>query len=151
MQVYEKSVIFFFQIILHFLQHSKKHISRFSVLLYYDFPNDLFVFSLSHSIYLHHYSSFSLLILTFILWSRQSDQTGRFIGLWATFQSLWQNFICPNLLYSQAIFVKMPKSLIFLVKSFLGNFYRHLAIFYWSHCSLRSLCSLTPFRSRLSS
>ena len=47
MQVYEKSVIFFFQIILHFLQHSKKHISRFSVLLYYDFPNDLFVFSLS--------------------------------------------------------------------------------------------------------
>ena len=25
------------------------------------------------------------------------------------------------------------KSLIFLAKSFLGNFYRHLATFYWSH------------------
>ena len=31
------------------------------------------------------------------------------------------------------MFVKVSKSLIFLVKSFLGNFYRHLAIFYWSH------------------
>ena len=30
-------------------------------------------------------------------------------------------------------FVKVSKSLIFLVKSFLGNFYRHLAFFYWSH------------------
>ena len=27
----------------------------------------------------------------------------------------------------------MSKSIIFLVKSFLGNFYRHLAIFFWSH------------------
>ena len=29
----------------------------------------------------------------------------------------------------KAIFVKVSKSIIFLVKSFLGNFYRHLAIF----------------------
>ena len=29
--------------------------------------------------------------------------------------------------------VKVSKSLIFLVKSFLGNFYRHLATFYKSH------------------
>ena len=28
----------------------------------------------------------------------QSDEIGRFIGLWATFQSLWQHLICPNLL-----------------------------------------------------
>ena len=28
----------------------------------------------------------------------------------------------------------VSKSFIFLVKSFLGNFYRHLAIFIWSHC-----------------
>ena len=27
----------------------------------------------------------------------------------------------------------MSKSYIFLMKSFLGNFYRHLAIFFWSH------------------
>ena len=40
----------------------------------------------------------------------------RFIGLWA-------------------IFVQVPKSLIFQVKSFLGNFYGHLAIFLLSHCS----------------
>ena len=30
-------------------------------------------------------------------------------------------------------FVKVSKSLIFVVKSFLGNFNRHFAIFYWSH------------------
>ena len=30
-------------------------------------------------------------------------------------------------------FVKVSKSLIFLMKSFLGNFYRNLATFYWSH------------------
>ena len=33
-------------------------------------------------------------------------------------------------------FVKVSKSFIFLVKSFLGNFYRHLAIFIWSQCEL---------------
>ena len=46
------------------------------------------------------------------------DQIGRFIGLWANFQSLWQQLICPNLPHSSAIFVKVPKSL----------------IFYWNHC-----------------
>ena len=30
------------------------------------------------------------------------------------------------------IFVKVSKSIIFLVKQFLGDFYRHLAIFFWS-------------------
>ena len=54
------------------------------------------------------------------------------IGLWATFQSFWQQLICPNLLHSQAIFVKVSKY--FFVKSFLGNFYRHLVIFSLSHC-----------------
>ena len=63
----------------------------------------------------------------------QCDQIGRFFGLWTTFQSLWQQLICANLLHSQAIFVKESKSVIFLVKSFLGNFYRHLANFFWSH------------------
>ena len=53
---------------------------------------------------------------------------------------LLDNFLKPlatmNLSKSLAflgIFVKMLKSVIFLVKSFLGNFYRHLAIFFWSH------------------
>ena len=44
----------------------------------------------------------------------------------------------PKSLTFLAFFVKVSKSLIFLVKSFLGNFYRHLATFYWSHCSLES-------------
>ena len=59
----------------------------------------------------------------------QCDQIMKFIGLWATIQSLWQQLISPNLLHTQAIFIKVSKSLIFLVKSFWGNFYRHLAIF----------------------
>ena len=60
---------------------------------------------------------------------QQCDQIGRLIGLWATFLSLWLQLVCPNLSHSQAIFVKVLKCIIFLVKSFLGNFYRHLAIF----------------------
>ena len=32
-------------------------------------------------------------------------------------------------------FLKVSKSIICLVKSFLGNFYGHLAIFFWSLCS----------------
>ena len=63
----------------------------------------------------------------------QCDQIGRFIALFATIQSLWQQLICPNLLHSKAIFVKVSKSFIFLANSFLVNFYRHLAIFIWSH------------------
>ena len=35
-----------------------------------------------------------------ILIQVQRDQIGRFIGLWATFQSLLQRLICPNLLNS---------------------------------------------------
>ena len=31
--------------------------------------------------------------------------------------------------------VKVSKSFILLEKTFLGHFYRHLATFYWSHCS----------------
>ena len=46
----------------------------------------------------------------------QCDQIGRFIALWTTIQSLWQLSICPNLLHSSAIFVKVSKSVIFLVK-----------------------------------
>ena len=63
----------------------------------------------------------------------QCDQIGRFFALWATFQSLWQQLVCPNLQHYLTIFVKVSKSLIFLVKSFLGNFCTHLAIFYRSH------------------
>ena len=66
----------------------------------------------------------------------QCDQFGQFIALWITFQSLWYQLFCQNCPHFKAIFVKLSKSLIFPVKSFLGNFYRHLATFYWSHCLL---------------
>ena len=48
-------------------------------------------------------------------WQDQSqcDQIGQFIELCATFSSLWQQLICPHLLHSQAIFVKVSKSFIF--------------------------------------
>ena len=49
------------------------------------------------------------------------------------FKAFGNRLFCPNLTHSWAIFVKMSKSLIYLVKSFLGNSYRHLATFYWSH------------------
>ena len=43
----------------------------------------------------------------------------------------------------------MLKSIIFIVKSFLGNFYRQLAIFIWSHCHWPSpeptACRSPPF------
>ena len=58
---------------------------------------------------------------------------------WAIYWTLdkflkpWAAIKFPNLPHSWAIFVKVSKSIIFLVKSFLGNFYRHLAIFFWSH------------------
>ena len=59
----------------------------------------------------------------------QCDQIWRFIGLGATFKSFWQQLICPNLSHSKGIFVKESKSIIFLVKSILGKFYRYFAIF----------------------
>ena len=46
-----------------------------------------------------------------------------------------QQLICPNLPHSQAFFVKVSKSLIFLVKSFWTTFIDIWRLFYWSHCS----------------
>ena len=66
------------------------------------------------------------------LGGKQCDQIGQFIALWATFQSQWQQYFFPNCPHFWANFVKVSKSFIFPVKSYLGNFYRHLATFYWS-------------------
>ena len=65
--------------------------------------------------------------------NKQCDQIGQFIAFWATFQSLWLQLFCPNHPSFLAIFVKLSNSFILLVKSFFGNFYRHLVHFYWSH------------------
>ena len=64
---------------------------------------------------------------------KKCDQNGRFITLWVTFQSLWQQLFCPKGLHIFGIFENLSKSFILLAKSFLGNFYRHLATFCWSH------------------
>ena len=77
----------------------------------------------------------------------QCDQIGRFFALWAIIQSRWQQFFYPNCPHCQEIFVKVPHSFIFLVKSFLGNFYRHLAIFIWSHCLGRTILVRTEIAS----
>ena len=56
----------------------------------------------------------------------QGDQIGRFIALWASFQSLWQQLICPQFLGK---FVKLSKSFIFLVKSFRATFIQSWQLF----------------------
>ena len=66
----------------------------------------------------------------------QLDQIGRFFALRATIQSRWQQLFYPNCPHCKASFVKVSKPFIFLLKSFLGSFDRHLAIFIWSHCSM---------------
>ena len=37
-----------------------------------------------------------MMVTLFHLPHKQCDQIGRFIALWATFQSLWQQLFCPN-------------------------------------------------------
>ena len=58
--------------------------------------------------------------------------------LWVTFQSPWQQLFVPNCQHILGNFCKFVKIFHFMAKSFLGNFKRHLATFYWSRCSLRS-------------
>ena len=58
---------------------------------------------------------------------------GDLLDFGEVFKVFGNNYFAKNLLHSYAIFVKVSKSLIFVVKSFLGNSYRHLAIFFWSH------------------
>ena len=85
-------------------------------------------------------SSSTLLDLKSTYLQNKCDQIVWFIAIWATFQSIWLPKAlksCPNLPHYLAIFVKVSKSIIFLVKHFLGNFYRHMAIFsghtgFWS-------------------
>ena len=51
----------------------------------------------------------------------QCDQIGQFIGLDATFQSLWQHLVCPNLTHSEAIFIEVSKSLSFYNEIMFGQ------------------------------
>ena len=53
------------------------------------------------------------------------------LGTFSKFKSTIKKPKLPTCLGN---FCKGVKIFIFLVKSFLSNFYRHLATFYWSHC-----------------
>ena len=53
----------------------------------------------------------------------QCDQIEQFMSLWETFLSLWQHLFCPNC----HIFRQFFKICRFLVKSFLGHFFKHFA------------------------
>ena len=64
---------------------------------------------------------------------------GDLLHFWQLFKACGNNYL-PKSPTFWPIFVKLLKSFIFLVKSFLGNFHRYLSTFYWSHC-LRCPCS----------
>ena len=71
----------------------------------------------------------------------QCDQIGQFIGLWASFWSLWQQLICPNLPHFKAIIVKLSKSILFSEIIF-GQFLLTIGDFF-----LVTLCdTLKPLR-----
>ena len=68
---------------------------------------------------------------------RQRNSVARFgdlLDIGQLFKAHGNNYFAQSANTFQAIFVNLSKSFILLSKSFLGNFYRHLAIFYWSHC-----------------
>ena len=52
----------------------------------------------------------------------QCDLIGRFFAFWASIQSQLQQLFYPNRSHCYAIFVKLLKSFVFLVKSFLPTF-----------------------------
>ena len=68
----------------------------------------------------------------------QCYHIGQFITLWATFQSLRQQLFSPKRPHSQAIFVKVSKSFIFMVQLFLATFKDNWHLF-TGHCCLQQL------------
>ena len=75
----------------------------------------------------------------------QCDQIERFFAVFASIQSRWQQLFYANCPHCQAIFVKVSKAFIILVKSFLGNFYRHLCDFLLVTLVLLSLIKCSCF------
>ena len=57
------------------------------------------------------------------------------------FSKSMATIILPKLPTLLGNFLKMTKSFMFPVESFLGNFYRHLVTFYWSHCTSAKISS----------
>ena len=73
----------------------------------------------------------------------QCDQIGWLLHFGQLFKVYGNNYLA-KISHILGHFAKELKSFIFLVKSFLGNFYRHLATFNWSHCLI------APFNAHLS-
>ena len=82
-------------------------------------------------------STTMLFVFTVLMCGQQSCLSNSSQILWTStsmtrfddFLDFGQQLICPSLPHSSAIFVKLSKSFIFLVKPFLVNFYRQYAIF----------------------
>ena len=72
--------------------------------------------------------------------SHQCDQIGWFIALWQLFKASGNNYFVQIAHILRQLLLRCPKSFIFTLKYFLGNFYRHLAIFYWSLWLWRKMC-----------
>ena len=90
-----------------------------NLLQFYEKPKSYIYNNFSHSMY----------------YVNSVARLGDLFALWAMIQSRWQQLFYPNRPHCDlAIFVKVSKSFICLVKSFLGNFYKHLAILILSHC-----------------
>ena len=67
-------------------------------------------------------------------WALKSVWPDRAIfALWATIKSSGNNYFSGFAHIVMQFFVQVSKSFTFLVKLFLGNFYRHLEILIWSH------------------
>ena len=64
---------------------------------------------------------------------------GNLLHFGQLFKVCSNNYLAQTAHILRQIFVNVSKSFIFLVQSFLGNFYSHLATFYWSHWSWSSL------------
>ena len=58
---------------------------------------------------------------------------GDFLEFGQLFKAFGNNYFAQISLILRQFCKKVSKSIIFLVKSFMGKFYRHLAIFFWSH------------------
>ena len=63
----------------------------------------------------------------------QYDQIGQFIGLWATFQKPLATINLPKSPTFLGIICKGVKIFSLSNEIILGNFYRHLVTFFWSH------------------
>ena len=74
-----------------------------------------------------------VLSIKYCSWN-QCDQIGRFFCFLGKHSKLMASIILPKLPTLVGNFCKGVKIIHYSSEIILGNFYKHLAIFYWSHC-----------------